>query len=398
MQHIAYGFYPYWLDGEPQSVDFGSLSRIGYYAAGFDDRGAVQNTAGWATRNSPAFALAKKFETDLDLVVAKRDWSDWAAHTHEERVAAFAALAGNIATLLDTRPDDPLSRLKPYISLGTNQPTLGSGVTLFFEHYPEGDDYVDEFRGFVAELRERLGGARFVNLMLDKKTLGKGIFSYANLLRWAQIHLGTDEAGTARNDRMRYLVLLAEPYTDDKKNLRTEVEKNLSGDARRNLLRMMVPVIVPDGSGSFKDDVIYMGDNFGGIGLWPLASGEAGADNAAIIKHEYYASGQAGPVCRIVCPNRWLFRLALDIVLLVSLGTLIAYFRCCECRATLRRHFIAILAVTAVPLLLLGAIMFPCDPYMTQHIAQGQLPLFLVLLGIIIYAVWEYGRRRRQIP
>lgn len=400
MKDQVYGFYPFWLAGEEKTVDFGNLSRVGYYALDFNEQGAVQTTLDWATHSSAAFETAKRFRTSMDLVIAKRDWSAWSAQQPEDRAAAFRALAANIGKLLGIKPEDRLSRLKPYISLGTNQPSLGNGVTLFFEHYPEEAEYVEEFRGFITTLHTTLADSGyFVNLMLPRDALGHGIFKHANLLRWAQLYSGKAQTSTEASGHMLILVLLAEPYSTDKKALRRDIEENLPGADRRDLLRMMIPVIVPDGHSPINDDVIYMGDNFAGIGFWPLPADAAGQQNNAILKQEYFpdSTNQTSEICGIVCPNRWLFRLAFNFFLITTLVSLAGFLWCCECRTGIRRHFIPILAGTALPLILVGMALLACDPFL-EDISGGNDLLFLVLLGIIAYAVWEYWQRRQEIP
>ena len=107
-------------------------------------------------------------------------------------------------------------------------------------------------------------------------------------------------------------------------------------------------------------------------------------------------TAQAGAVCGLVCPNRRIFRLAFDGFLLASLGSLALYLRCCACRDTFRRHFIPILAGTAVPLFALGMLLLYCDPFL-ENVAAGNTPLFLLGTAVIVYALWAY-RRQRAIP
>ena len=400
MNDIVYGFYPFWLAGQPQTVDFSTLNRIGYYALGFDDSGAIQTTAQWNANSSNIIDLARKYRTQVDLVVSKNDWSAWAAQSREKRRAAFTALAANIQGLLDIKPTGLLSRSKPYVTLGADQPTLGNGVTLFFEHYPEDQEFIEDFERFMVQLRDKLAGnGHFVNLMLPGEAFGQGIFNASKLLDWAHTYGAKTENGELINNRLLILVLLQEPTTDDKKALRRRVEESLKGAQRRNLMRMMVPIIVPDGHSNIDDDVIYMGDNFGGIGFWPLPSGPESEANSEILKTEYYprSTNQTSAVCGIVCPNRWAFRLTFDFFLVASLACLVAFLSCCECRGTFRRHFLWFLAGTVVPLVILGMALLYCDPAL-EKVAEGNSLLFLVLLAIIAYAIWDYQEKKRRIP
>ncbi|MBS1189274.1 MAG: hypothetical protein H6R10_1066 [Rhodocyclaceae bacterium] len=400
IKHVVYGFYPFWLAGDAQTVDFSILTRIGYYALGFDESGAIQAGGYWNAGSSQAFETAGKYRTGLDLVVSKSDWAPWAAQSREKRKAAFDNLAANIGLQLGIEPTGALSALKRYLSLGRHRPTLGDGVTLFFEHYPEEAEFIEDFGLFLAKLRQDLAASgHSVNLMLPGDALGKGIYSYPNLARWADIDDRNSEAEGVDDRRVLLLVLLQEPTTLDKKALRRQVEEHFHGAQRRNFLRAMVPVIVPDGRSPIKDDVIYMGDNFGGIGFWPLPAGAQAEQSGGIVKDEYFPQSniQANAVCGIVCPNRWLFRLAFDFFLLASGGFLAAFLWCCECRNNFRRHFIWYLAGTVVPCFVTGMGLLYCDPSV-EKFSEGNSLLFLTLLGIIIYAIWDYRQKKLEKP
>jgi len=86
-------------------------------------------------------------------------------------------------------------------------------------------------------------------------------------------------------------VFLTQDTSKSKKNLRQVIENAFEGAARQTVLRKIVPIVVAqglakqkvtkvtkekykrvygDGITQFKDDLIYMQDNFAGIGLWHL--------------------------------------------------------------------------------------------------------------------------------
>ena len=425
-----YAFYPYWLSGnETREVDFGLVSRVGYYALGFDDGGAISDPGHWSEASRSAFEAARRYGTQVDLVVRRSDWSGWAAMDPGERRKAFAALAGNIATLLGIEPPGDRSGIQRYLSRGWVKPALGDGVTLFFQHYPDDPQAIQDFKGFLRQLNRYLQGTgRNVNIMLSRDELGKGIFEPRKLVDWARLisskpapdeeladqqDAAADEpAGKKISDdelasNTLILLLLKSPVTDDKKAVRSEIEKSLPAADRRTLLRMLVPVVVPDGTPALEDQVIYMGDNFAGLGLWPLPGRRFWDERGGIIRTEYFlpspSSGirsttiQTNPVCGIVCPNRWGFRVALGVFGGVSLLVLGAFLLCCTCRDNFRRHFILYLAIAVVPLLLTGMALLTCDPGL-EHLAEGNIPLFLVLLGIVGYAVWAYRERGREVP
>lgn len=396
----SYGFYPYWLSDASVKVHFGSISRIGYYAVSFNDEGEI-HPPGWTSHGGAAFTLARKYETKLDLVVAKRDWTNWDTQKAKDRSEAFSTLAGKIAALLSVQPDDALSRLAYYSRLGFHKPALGNGVTLFFQNYPspkECPECQTEFTKFIKTLRAKLKPNQAINLMLSCSDLGNGVFSYQHLSDLSNEY-GSDK-------RMMILVLLPEPYIRAEMKLRYDIERHLqTAQKQRNLLRSTVPVIVPDGSGDIENEVIYAGDNFGGIGFWPLPTKTTkiakitGADIASTVRSAFYptSSGWADKLCSIVGPNRWLFRLAFYLALLISLSTLTIYLLLCRSRAVINKGFILVLACTVVPLVLLGMSLLGCDPIL-REISKGNIPLFLVLMSIIVYAIWRYAQHRKKLP
>jgi hypothetical protein len=80
-------------------------------------------------------------------------------------------------------------------------------------------------------------------------------------------------------------VFLTQDTSKSKKNLRQIIENAFEGAARQTVLRKIVPIVIAQGLAEqkvadnlkygdkftqFKDDLIYMQDNFAGIGLWHL--------------------------------------------------------------------------------------------------------------------------------
>lgn len=412
MNGTIYGFYPFWRDERAPAVDFSALGRIGYYALDFDDQGELQLPDGWAAASADAFFTANRFRTRVDLVLARRDWRSWQTLDRRARDKAFDALAVRLGQLVQRERDDPFSSLKR--QLGVTSAESFDGVTLFFENYPDDSESIEVFEKFVTRLHETLrGGQAFLNLMLPQGGLGSGIFGYDNLLQWAGRYAGLAHGAELQDvaPRMLFLVLLEAPSTDNKKTLRKAIEDHSHGRSRYILTRMTVPVLVPDlgaaaataqlpNRQNLTDDVIYMQDNFGGIGFWPLlGSGESTTEVVAKLKAEFNPeqSNQTSAVCGIVCPNRWAFRLAFDFFVLVCALCLIAYLSCCGCRQRFRSYFIPFLAVTVLPAVALGMSLLYCDPFL-ESVAQGNTLLLMLVAAIIVYAVWNNRSQKRVIP
>lgn len=419
----VYGFYPFWLSGEKQQIDFSLLSRAGYVGLSFDERGNLvhlnERQDGQRAENGMAntnfVATAHRFRTRMDWVFYKNDWTAWNALDEAGRQRSFDALADNIAVFLDTKLTDPVSRAIPWLSLGgSSVPVQGDGVTLYFDDYPTDALSVTLFDRFIDRLMLRFSGGKqshAINLLLPRSAMkaGKGIHTPEHMVELIDKIGGAEPEGWSWSKeqiraRPHFMIFIEEPTADSKKQLRLDIENTLHGAAREKLLRQIVPVIEFDGRNwqQFEDDVIYLKDNFGGIGLWPL-SYQSGPPPAVMPAHsieqtflEHYLKPGGDPdllVCRIVCPNRWLFRTAWN--LSFGLGLLIGglYLWNCRCRARIEKHYLLYLLAAVVPPFALGMVLLSCDPYLEQ-VSRGNWPfigLFALMLGFV---AWRYMNRK----
>jgi hypothetical protein len=410
----VYGLYPYWMAGDKQVIDFSVQTRIGYYGLSFDDKGNIPNAAQWSGLDAGFIREARTYGTKVDLVIYRNDWRGWDQTSSEEKASLFDNLAANIAGLVDTPLTDTFSRMKPYLSLGgTPPPVMGDGVTLYFSGYPQDDEAVEAFNAFVRNLRDKLkshGRKYSLNIMFRSAEMGKGIYEYPRLLSLED----SIEGGDKKLDGL-FLVLLQEPTTYDKKMLRLNIENGLHGKDRMKLLRNVAMVLTYDGrnESQLTDDVIYAKDNFGGIGFWtqPVASGAAAAEAAASfavagdVLHDNFLNTVNGEnalkpaVCQFICPNRWAFRIAWDIFVLVLLGSIALYFGACDWRNFFNKKFMYFLAGVVAPFLLLTFSLLFCDPSW-EKISKGNGILILVIAGGLAYSIWNYydNKRKADLP
>lgn len=282
----VYGFMPFWLTGEQRAIDFGAQTRLGYYAVGFDDRGIITHDEGWRTLDAGFVDKVGKSGGKLDMVVYRNDWTAWSQLGPAKKKQVLARLAENIVNLLAIPRSDLLSRATPYLTLGMKTaPTVGDGVTLYFEHYPEDSESVAAFSQFLDELEVGLQSGkrnRSLNIMLRSEEIGRGIFDYQRLVERV-------ERRASRNQQTLLLALLPEPTSDGKKQLRQNIENGLHGKQRMSLLRHLVAVISFDGhnENQLVDDIIYANDNFGGIGFWTQPGAASGAAINSALQHNY---------------------------------------------------------------------------------------------------------------
>ncbi|MDE2388696.1 MAG: hypothetical protein KGN35_06380, partial [Betaproteobacteria bacterium] len=299
----VYGFYPFWLAGEKQTVNFSVLSRVAYYGLAFDDEGVIKqannvhnestvlsrDSADWNAQTA-FIQTARKHNSKVDWVIRndKSYWDRWKKLSYSSRAAVFETLTEDIVSFLTSPVTDPIAEIKQNVTLGmVTPPALGDGVTLYFDDFPDDDDSIKLFKRFFTELQKRLFAEKndyYVNIMVPQSALGTGIYRYSNLIEWIDNTKSSGSANVssatnwrAADMRTNILVLIEEPTTDSKKKLRLDIENGgLHGIERGMLKWHIVPVIEFDGRDwkQLEDDVVYFNDNFGGIGFWPLRVNE----------------------------------------------------------------------------------------------------------------------------
>ena len=438
----VYGFYPYWkVNGKPQPINFSVLSRVAYYGLTFDEVGELQqaNNTGdnsvvddTSADGNAFIRMARRHNTMVDWVVQKDDWQGaWASYTNAHKAAVLDHLATNITLFLSSKLTDPWSKAKPYISLGgSGQPTRGDGVTLYFKNYPTDADSMVLFNNFFHVLKQRLTAISehyFVNILVSKNALGgsEGVFSYANLLKLSRDNGSASATETLPETALPeteirhlmhtyILVLIPEPTTDAKKQLREEVENSLHGEDRRDMLRTLLPVLVFDNSNwvQLQDDLIYFNDQFGGVGFWPLSSETPPDPSGSCVDEksiglclmqnfeEQGSSGKPPSAAEtLVCVHRWQFRLAFDISLLLLVLMLGLYFRFCAIRSRVAAYFPLCLALFGLPPIILFTLLLLFDPALAA-LSRGNLP-FIIAVGVLIigaFGTFTYMRGRREVP
>lgn len=457
LQGEVYGFFPFWMAGPKQIVDFSTISRVGYYGATFDDSGKLQQAndgrsfvdlAQASVGLSDDFvSVAQRHQSNVLWVIQRNDWRTWARLEKNRKAQVLERVSDDIVRLLATRLKNWTAEVSNHLPFGARfAPTNGGGVVIFFDGYPDDPVSVGIFNQFIDKLRTDLrktGAGERIDIMMRHDRVGHGVYDYGNLFRLIMENdqnPSTDmlaKVTRERNRRPHFLVLLDEPTTDSKKALRLSVEEGLHGEERQIVLRQIVPVITFDHDNwqQLQDDIVYAQDNFGGIGFWPIqlrgdgtaanagdrTGGTGGASGAdAVIAAvdptpgvqectvtrsvseclaDYYqkpAGAQSSAVCKTVCENLYAFRLATKIMLLLLIGCGVAYYVSCRWRELMARYYHApALVVAAVWLLLALALLF-CDPFL-RWLARGyMIPIFLVLFIIALIAWYQYQLKARD--
>jgi uncharacterized membrane protein YhaH (DUF805 family) len=199
------------------------------------------------------------------------------------------------------------------------------------------------------------------------------------------------------------------------------IEDAFSGDSRRIVLRKIVPIITlaevdfeplpanKDGETQFDDDLVYLKDNFAGVGLWPLpleSRSDAEKISKALIKHyqendglnylgeklEDYSPG----LCKFVCPNRVFFYVGLELLVGVLLIYALLALWNCRLREIYKQKFLYFLALfILIPLILLISLI--CDPKAEKYVDWVVISIMLLF---IVGFVWRNVRKavRPKLP
>jgi len=426
---VIYGFYPYWratknsaLDDAaevPPMINYSVLNRIAYYGLTLEASGEITAPLHWNSNGELGnfINLAHRHKTKVDLTIYSNDWPQW---SEDSRKASVTSVYNQLMIQTEYRQPGVMG----YVPFFNTTVATPDGVTLYFDRYA---DHSTESRRkivkFVHQLYDRLADLDreyTINILLDVSKQELELAHKNNELLFSdikQLLLTTDkdDAPAGKNDAPAYveslLLFLDEPTTDTKKILRSMIEKEFKGEERMKVLRKIVPVISPYGHendeyAQFDDDLVYFKNNFAGVGLWPLpmvddidapevsqrlidvfsASDVDGLLNA--LSSHYPA------LCEMACPNRWAFRLSLDILLImiVLYGVLALFSQ--RLRRFYSRYSIYFMFYMVV-MVIVFIISLTCDPFLKQR--RDIVFLGSLLLVAALFMMRKY-RQAKQGP
>ncbi len=411
---MVYGFYPYLLArGEEQNIDFSLFDRIGFNMQVLDKEGDIPNRLQWSNENVSGKSIAKfiskahKHRVKVDLTFYASDWQSWSEKTIDNAVNNIVETAsqefhGSGAILWRGLFPESID-----------------GINLYFDEYTLSADsnrLVDIVESLAEELKKK-GSAAKLNIILglDRPGISKEHFIkfkvHFNRLR----DILVDEDETIEN----VFIFLTKDTSKSKKALRQVVENAFRGDERKKVLRKIVPIIKlaeidlepspgnDKGESQFDDDLVYLNDNYAGVGLWPLplkSTSDAKKIEDALINNYRADDGlnylgeklneYAPGLCKFVCPNRILFYLASGLLAgLLVIYALLALWNC-RLREIYRRNFFYFLALfILIPLILVISLV--CDPAWDKRIDRVVIG---VLLLVIVGIGWRSIRKAVQPP
>ncbi len=445
---VVYGFYPFWLVGDPpdmekagkqkgddtenqnnqnedaksvkQELDFSVLSRIGYYAMSFDENGYVKGRLPWNPKEAEFLKTARDHRSAVDVVIYQSDWGKWSKLFEKGGGnKKFQNLIENIGELVKVELTDPFSKIKPIISFGgSSTPTMADGVILYFEGIQQAEKPKidgDLFIAFIEELKKQLKAKQKdfrLSIMLSMDDLGNNIYDF-DILRQIIPEKEKGEKGYEYQDYVdHFLVFLEEPTTDSKKRLRREIENNFTGYQRKTMLRKIIPVITPIAHDEkqleqLKDDLIYFDDNFGGVGIWPLpiTTGQESKDVATRVE-EINIKLKEGKVqvwdfCKWICPKRWTFRIFWDASMVILVVFYLCYWRICKVRfiSHSNRIFsgIFLLALLLLSLLIFILLLY-CDPHRSFDFKDLVTDIGIIIYLVALLILWQLFVRKGKQP
>ncbi|MFT4925243.1 MAG: hypothetical protein ACI8WB_001335 [Phenylobacterium sp.] len=430
--NFIYGFYPYWQKApEKNSIDFGKLTRMGYFSASLaaDSRGnnQLKLPLNWRPEYpwSQFITIAQKHRVEVDLVVTNQR-SAMAVRpqpvTHLYGENLVKEIVRSVKTPLT---DYTVNRLKPVLSFGTSaMRTMADGVTLNFElHDMTAVTDQKNFKTFVKQLKQQLswhkaqedasGEARqakiddayYLNLMVPVEQLlknegsGEGFYTMDNLLDisadvnlFIMVFEQADEfEPQSQLQRM--------------KDLRRLLGKKQHLAEAEGLFKKIVPMLhmrnTAEKPQALAKTLSYTGWSFLGAALWALPlDGEAwqtigknyfsidGADNASALQPVFDA---ATGVCNVLCPNRWNLRVVLFLLFFVITVAVTASIWIFELRAVFKSLAFMVFAGAASVFILL---VLACDPYWKEH---QQLIFFAYMVLAALVALMMRIKKSREM-
>lgn len=398
----VYGFYPYWLvsqndDSElKQTIDFSIFDRIGFYALTLDQEGNIGDSENWDDNVNFAGFINKahKHRVDVDLTLFASGWQGWgeaAVHNAKNNITLLINQKFKARHTSIARAILPLVENNTFVSM--------DGITLVFENHVKATssgNLVDVLDQVIPEKTDQ--DKSKINLVIDLSWNS----SDTALFRQLEEKLFISDNNKSRLARI--FTLLPEPTTKSKKILRRLIEDSFRGEKRRNVLRKIIPIVSIRGIEQkinsheidpFVDDLIYFDDNFAGIGLWPLPVGPPGNEIAKNVSDKIIEQFQRGGlegnfgesvgggwewVCDIVCPNRFWFRVGLDLLAAMLILYFLIALLSCKIELFSGRYFFIFPAIFVFTLLFVLLLKL-CDPFWQERANIIFGSLFVVVIG-----------------
>ncbi|RZL40644.1 MAG: hypothetical protein EOP35_00210 [Rubrivivax sp.] len=425
-------FMPYWLPGAdkaPLQVRFDKFTRLQFMGAILRNNGQLLKPIGWDSSGGGFARQVDRHAVNLDLVLYRRDFSVLSQLSRSALDGVLESMAGEVQGMLDQRHGDVQGALDSLLPRRWREATyVYDGLTVFFDPSDEearSEGFGHFYMSFVlrlVKLMEAQPQRRFhLNLVVPQHLLGDPAtaFRFNNLMhlmksaekrRSSNGDLDSKDRSAAAatykskpdyvgqgDISMRFLAPLGVGSDTAKMQLRarTDFNEELMGEDRMALLGSLVPVLlhaggpparlVPDAADALDRDLVYIGWSFGGIAFWPLpvASRGVGADVLDGLDKRFWSYlDQDTAFCKLVCPMRLPFRVALEFLLLATGAALLAYGWNCRVRR-LGKLYLTVLWGAGIATLAVTFAVFTCDPSLNA-LRQGNVPLLVLIVLLVI--------------
>ena len=451
---VFYGFSPYWFTPEQSGIiDFSKLTRIGYFSAtlkpDISGNNHLQTPLNWrAERPYSQFVdTAHSHRVKVDLVISNRR-AALSKKAHPDNYDYGELLIEQIDRAIKTPLlEYPVNVLKPALSFGMSPTrTMADGVTLNFDLQQMTDiKKQDEFKTFIRLLKSQLQGEAsgvgqvintssnryFLNLMVPVAQLlanegkGSGFYTMENLIAiepYVDLFImvfedleATVTNATGKTDNTApetASTKTTEPQDNDTvvmmKKLRNLLGKKQYITSADKLYSKTVPMLTTINDADDQQDLTetleYTSWSFLGAAYWTLpltAQAQQSLDNTYFAITSSHTDDLLQPimniavqVCNTLCPNRWLLRVVLFLLVCVVLLGAIASIWVYQLRALFKSWTFMVLGAVAAVFVLL---VFTCDPYWKEHQALI-LALFVLTLSAVVLALRVKKNREAVLP
>lgn len=438
----VYAIYPYWLAKEGgDTLDFSVITRIAYYGIYADDMGNLRLPSGSDALDffdKPKYSnfvnVAHKYNVKVDWIISKNDW-DGLANDSTEMLKFLDTLIFKIDNLVSKKNNSLARRFVSQFTIdGRDKGFRGDGVTLWFKNFPTDPKNTEIFRNEFKKLQKLLRKTNefaFVNLMMDLSDLeekmnerkdsvydpmAKGIYSYEffrSLLNRADRIENHKKGYTARelDEELRnfLIVLNNEPVSRNKLVLYNDLNQQMSGPGRTEVLHAVVPMLWLDYKQwqELEDDASFYNDAFYSLGIAPYGLMENSLQledklSQTILKNFEKEDGlhkTQGPIASFFCTNRWIFRMLNTLVYVFVFLLLLCYILICRVNAFFTKRLALFVAIVAVPPLLTTLILSNFDPSFMDFVGNvGRWGCFFVIVLTVIAITLLQVYRSTDVP
>ena len=423
-----FGIYPYWYVGDSTKwIDFEGVTRLEFYGLYADDKGTLHLPSG--TLASEYLSDEKNYEfvnevhrhfVKFDWIVQKDDWNY--IDSKESFKKFFENLVNEIEMVVNKKINSGFQRFVNTLSFYADDfEYRGDGVTLRFKNYPKDSIATNEFKVFFRKLNKVLSAENahaFVNVMMDRLDLvdsmglgnNNGIYSYKY---FADIGVfPEDYQKFSKNELKNYLfVVLEEPTSYSKRFVLNDLDQQVDGKNRRDVIHSVVPMVWFDNKQWYQlqNDEPFYNDTYFGFAVGPYATDVKAKDvcfapgNLGTCIVQFFGIGKnryerQGSIAAFACKHRWIFRLLNLLSFLIAVGVLVSYFVSDDVEDFFRTRLVLLLGIVVLPSVITMAVVMLFDPFVTFiNGLLGLLPnivLFLVAVAIILLQ----AREKRDVP